>query len=144
MIASSGKTSYSYLRRICILPVSLAILFIFSISISQAQIDSSKKTDSGQLKKLEGERKSNPFYDMEPHGHGTTEKDVKFWFNKIVSNPPADRIYFINETRVSIEKVKQLKYANTTDMVLLPPQDGMKKFGVTGEKGVIAFLTKKK
>ena len=143
MVAISNKTSHSYLRRISILLVAVAILFVFSIGTTQAQTDSSKNVDSGQLKKLEDERKTNPFSRMEPNGHSASEEEVKAVFTKIVTNPPADRIYFINGARVSIEKVKRLTYQQTKDMLMLPPEDAMKKFGVSGEKGVIAFLTRK-
>ena len=143
MVAISNKTSLSFLRRICALPLALALLFFFSVSSTQAQGDSSKMEDSERLKKIESEQKANPFNQMEPQGHTPSEAEVKELFAKIVTNPPADRVYFINNSRVSIEKVKRLKYKNTKDMLLLPPEDALKKFGVTGEKGVIAFLTKK-
>ena len=144
MIADSGKISCSWLRRICILPVTLAMFFIFSIGISNAQTEPAKNTDSARREKLEAEKKAaNPFNEMEPKSHEASEQEVKALFTKIVTNPPEDRIYFINGARASVEKVKRLKYENTKDMLLLPPEDAMKRYGATGSKGIVAFITKK-
>jgi hypothetical protein len=143
MVTRSHKKSRSYLRRIYILPAVLVMLFGLSANYTQAQTESTRNVDSTQLKKSKEEQKTNPFSQMEPNGHTPTEAEVKALFTKIVTNPPADRIYFINGAKVSIENVKRLKYKNTKDMQMLPPEDAVKKFGVTGEKGVIAFLTKK-
>jgi len=143
MITDSGKISCSYLRRICILPVTLAMFFVFSIDISNAQTEPAKNTDSARREKLEAEKKANPFNEMEPKSHEASEQEVKALFTKIVTNPPEDRIYFINGSRASVEKVKRLKYENTKDMLLLPPEDALKRFGATGSKGIVAFITKK-
>jgi len=143
MITDSGKISCSYLRRICILPVTLAMFFVFSIDISNAQTEPAKNTDSARREKLEAEKKANPFNEMETKSHEASEQEVKALFTKIVTNPPEDRIYFINGSRASVEKVKRLKYENTKDMLLLPPEDALKRFGATGSKGIVAFITKK-
>ncbi|MBS1915738.1 MAG: hypothetical protein JST87_05635 [Bacteroidetes bacterium] len=142
MISISPEISYSFLRKICTLPLVLIILLIFSISVSNAQTDSTKNTDSSQQKKIEAERKANPFNQFEP-GYAPDAEEIKKLCIQIVTNPPTNRIYFVNGEQVPISKVKQLKYEAITDMQLLPPEDALKKFSVTGEKGVIVFLTKK-
>jgi hypothetical protein len=140
MIAQTKSAPFSYLRRIAILPLSLLLIFMISFTISNAQ----NEPDTAKLRKLESEAKQDPFKQMEPQSRAITDTELREMIQNILSNPPADRKFFINGKQVQAEKIKKLKFDMISDIQLLAPEDAMKHFGVSGQKGAISFLLKKK
>ncbi len=59
MITTSGKTPYSYARRVLVLPVITAIAALFSITISKAQTDPKKGGDPIKIDKVTLNKKSS-------------------------------------------------------------------------------------
>ncbi|HXB43317.1 MAG TPA: M56 family metallopeptidase, partial [Puia sp.] len=144
MITNAGSSPYSYLRRVLILPITAIVLFMFSITIATAQNDTLPKTDTGKNKKYEDEKNAKLFDPYHPQGYSPTKKELREIVERIIQNPPADRVYYVNGVKTSIEKIRSLKYDRLSDVVMLPPEDAMKRktFPEIGEKGVIAFLLK--
>jgi hypothetical protein len=142
MITKNGDSKYNYLSRIFILPVITIIFFVLSFNITRAQSEPSN-TDSGKIIKVNDEQKSKKFDQYHPEGRTPTSEEVKILIESILNDPPVNRIYFIDGKRVSSSKVKKLKYSMITDTRMLPPEESLERFGVTGEKGTISFLLKK-
>ena len=142
MITNSGSTPYSYLRRLLILPITALVLFLFSFAIAKAQTDPLRRTGTSKNKKYQDENHARLFDNYDPQGSFPNKAKVKEIIEKILQNPPTDRIYYVNRARASADKIKKLKYNMITGAEMLPPEDALKKYGETGEKGAIAFLLK--
>jgi hypothetical protein len=144
MITNSASTSYSFLRRIFILPITALVLFIFSFTVLQAQTDSAAKNDSSKNRNYPGEKKVNPFNDYRWHSDTPTKSEVREMTEKILRNPTADRIYYVNGVKTPPDKIKKLKYEMLTDVEVLMREDAikMKKFPEVGVAGVVSFGTK--
>jgi hypothetical protein len=144
MITESNANRYSYFGRVLILPIVALVLFMLSFNLSNAQSESKDNPDSSKIKKIKDEQNAGFFDKSLPQNPSISEAELKEIVSKILKDPPTNRIFFINGEKVSPDKVKKLNYEMIADLQMLPPEDAVKKFGVSGEKGVIAFLLKKR
>jgi hypothetical protein len=142
MISDLNSTPYSYVRKVIILPIIILFLFMFSFTISKAQTQSRDKTDSATMTKMTDENKAKTFDKYHPQGSSPSPAEVKEIVEKIIQNPPPDRIFFINGVKTDPEKIAKLKFNMITDVQMLAPEDAVKKYGVTGERGIIVFMVK--
>jgi hypothetical protein len=142
MVANSRPVKYSYLRKLLVLPVTMLILFMLSYTVSSAQSHRHDKDDTAKNQKVLTEHDTNVFDKYHPEEKSASEAETRELITKILKDPPATRVYFINGERSSAEKVKKLKYEKLSDILMLPADEALNKYGVTGEKGIVDFTLK--
>ena len=143
MITHSIPPVRSLLRKLLPVPITLIMLSLFSFGFSQAARDSASREDSLKHRKLEQERIAQGFERYHSQSEiAVNDEMARKIVMGILDNPPADRIYFINEKESTPEKVHRLKYSGISAVNMLPPEDALKKYGVSGPKGIVAFTLK--
>ena len=125
------------------MPVTILILSVLSFTISSAQSHRNDKGDTTKNQKVMAEHDTSIFDKYHPQeGKPASEAETRELITKILKDPPSTRIYFINGEKSTVEKVKKLKYEMLSDVLLLPPDEAMSKYGVSGEKGTVTFTLK--
>jgi hypothetical protein len=198
MLTTSKSTKYTYLRRVCALPIMLLVTILFSFKIVKAQTDPrSNPHDSVRINKASIHPRNDSDPKLNPHDslrinkvsiyrHNDSLADVvinytgrdqkpdtlkitagysknkpnilydeesgetrevsieetKEMTKRIIDNPPAEDIYFVDGQEYSPEDIKKLDAEKIKTINVYGKEEAMKRYGDKAKNGAIVFTTK--
>ncbi|HLX93235.1 MAG TPA: hypothetical protein VKR32_16235 [Puia sp.] len=116
------------------------IILVLMMAVFNAE---AQTRDSSRTNPASADHIKDPF-DIRNDAFGTSSSEAKSIVMGILKNPPAGYIYLIDGKQSTPDQIKKLDYSELTDAQILPAENAKKKFGLTGEKGLIGFWLKKK
>jgi len=142
MIDKHGQGTPGNLARLGILPLTVALIFLLSFFVGQSQVPTQKNSDSAKIRKLSDEFNAKTYEQFHPTGLPPDSAQVRRIVEGFLQNPAPTRIYYINGVKSSKQQVMKLKYEMLSDVLMLSPEDALKKYGESGEKGIVDFTLK--
>ena len=118
MITTSKQTSFSYLRRILVLPVAMLVCALFSFTMARAQ----NKPDSASMReqKLKDEQaeyiKQSP---EEKKTHEVVQEEISKHKAEAIMNNLPDVLYLINGVESTKEQISKLPPASIKSITCL-------------------------